>query len=226
MSFYREHLFNDHWGEQAHLNPDNTLGINMVCHGLDTAQAKGVWQPFLDWVARSPHDYSLDGRLVIGSIPARHWWDPQWWKEHWPEIAFPNPNGNPLIGLLDYGLVHVMHQPVFDFDNRPDAPSNNAWWKGNTFECGWFIHAYQSLWLPESLLGDDASQERLADALYAASRHSAFELHFNKGLAGAPPDAIAAARDTGNESRGADGLHAGYCRRRRGRTRISRNSRA
>ena len=92
--------------------------------------------------------------------------------------------------------MHLIRQPVFDFDTRPDAPSNNAWWKGNTFECGWFIRAYQSLWLPESLLGDDASQERLADALYAASRHSAFEMHFNKGLAGAPPDAIAAARDT------------------------------
>jgi len=196
VSFYREHLFNDHWGEQAHVNPENSLEINMVCQGLDTAQAKEVWQPFLDWVARSPHDYSLDGRLVIGTIPARHWWDPQWWKEHWPEIAFPNPNGNPLTGLLDYSLVHLMHQPVFDFDNRPDAAPNHAWWKGNTFECGWFIHAYQSLWLPESLLGDDASQERLADALYEASRHSAFEMHFNKGLAGAPPDAIAAARDT------------------------------
>ena len=40
------------------------------------------------------------------------------------------------------------------------------------------------------------SQERLADALFASSRHSYFELHFNKGLAGAPPDAVAAARDT------------------------------
>jgi hypothetical protein len=30
VSFYREQLFNDHWGEQAHVNPDNTLGISMV----------------------------------------------------------------------------------------------------------------------------------------------------------------------------------------------------
>ncbi len=34
--FYREHLFNDHWGEQAHVNPDNSLTINMVSQGLDT----------------------------------------------------------------------------------------------------------------------------------------------------------------------------------------------
>src|SRR6185369_4911976 len=37
---------------------------------------------------------------------------------------------------------------------------------------------------------------QLADALFAASRHWGFALHMNKGLAGAPPEAIAAARDT------------------------------
>ena len=93
VSFYAEHLFNDHWGEQAHVNPDNSFEISMVSQGLDTEQAKKVWQPFLDWVARSPEEYSIKGRLVIGSIPARHFWDVQWWKEHWPEVAFPNRNG-------------------------------------------------------------------------------------------------------------------------------------
>jgi hypothetical protein len=41
-----------------------------------------------------------------------------------------------------------------------------------------------------------ARREALADALMAASRHWAVELHFQKGLAGAPPEVIAAARDT------------------------------
>ena len=36
----------------------------------------------------------------------------------------------------------------------------------------------------------------LVDALFAASRHWRFALHFNKGLAGAPAEAVAAARDT------------------------------
>ncbi|HET6362878.1 MAG TPA: BBE domain-containing protein, partial [Gemmatimonadota bacterium] len=36
----------------------------------------------------------------------------------------------------------------------------------------------------------------LADALFAASRRWTTSLHFNKGLAGAPPEEIAAARDT------------------------------
>jgi FAD/FMN-containing dehydrogenase len=195
VSFYQEHLFNDHWGEQAHVKPDNTLEISMSSYGLDAEQAKKVWQPFLDWVANSPQAYSTKGRVVIGSVPARHWWDVQWWKEHWPEIAFPNPNGNLLTGLLDYGLVHMLRQPLFDFDNRPGAGPNNAWWKGDGGQVGWFIWGFESLWLPASLLENDA-QQRLADALFAASRHSGFELHFNKGLAGAPPDAIAGAKDT------------------------------
>src|SRR5579864_3515615 len=119
VRFYRTHLFNDHWGEQVHVNPRNTLDIRMTCQGLDTNQAKQVWQPFLDWVAHAPEAYSLQGRVVIGSIPAQRWWDVQWWKEHWPEIAFPNPGGNLFTSLLDYGLAHLIPQPVFDFDNRP-----------------------------------------------------------------------------------------------------------
>ncbi len=194
VSFYTEHLFNDHWGEQAHLKPDNTLEIKMSCYGLDAEQAKKVWQPFLDWVARAPHEYSFKGRVAIGSIPARHWWDVQWWKEHWPEIAFPNPNGNFLIGLLDYGLVHLL-QPVLEFDNRPGAGPDNAWWKGDGGQVSWFIWGYESLWLPASLLENDA-QQRLADALFASSRISGVGLHFNKGLAGAPPEAISGVRDT------------------------------
>ena len=176
------------------MNPDNTLDIKMISYGLDTGQEKKVWQPFLDWLARSPHEYSLEGRVDIGSIPARHFWDVQWWKEHWPEIAFPR-NGNTLHALLDDVLVHLMRQPVFDFDNRSGAGRNNMWWKGDGGQVGWFIWGYQSLWLPASLLEHDA-QQRLADALFASSRSSGVELHFNKGLAGAPPDAIAGAKDT------------------------------
>jgi FAD/FMN-containing dehydrogenase len=97
--------------------------------------------------------------------------------------------------LVDDVLLHLISQPILEYDNRPGAGSNHAWWKGNTGECGWYIWAYESLWLPESLL-DSRSQQRLADALFAASRHSGLELHFNKGLGGAPPEAIAAARDT------------------------------
>src|ERR1700747_3009938 len=91
-------------------------------------------------------------------------------ERSWPEIGLPNPNGNPLIALFDYGLAHLF-QPVSNFDNRPGAGPNNAWWKGDGGQVAWFIWGYQSIWLQASLLESD-SQQRLADALFAASRDS------------------------------------------------------
>ncbi|HEX4209418.1 MAG TPA: BBE domain-containing protein, partial [Candidatus Binataceae bacterium] len=195
VSFYREHLFNDRWGEQARLNPDNSLVINMVAYGLEANQAKKVWQPFLDWMARSLQAYSIAGRLIIGSVPARHMWDVQWWKEHWPELAFPNPKANPLIAMFDDALAHLHQQPIFALDSRPGAGPNNAWWNGDGGQVGWYIWGFESLWLPASLL-ESGAQERLAEALFASSRYSRVALHFNKGLAGSPPEAIAGARES------------------------------
>jgi FAD/FMN-containing dehydrogenase len=169
LSFYRDHLFNDHWGEQARVGPDNSLVISMVSYGLDTSQARKIWQPFLNWVARSPEDYTLGRTPLIGSMPARGWWDVGWRKEH--------------------------GHHVFIMDARPGARPNNAWWTGDGGQVGWFIWGFQSLWLPATFL-EDQSQGHLADALFASSRQAEVELHFNKGLAGAPSDALAAARDT------------------------------
>jgi FAD/FMN-containing dehydrogenase len=194
VSFYKEHLFNDHWGEQVHLRPDNTLEVSMLSHGLDGEQVKKTWQPFMDWVAQSSNGCSIQRRANLGSIPARHYWDPQWWNEHWPEIVFPR-NGSLLRAVLDDVLVRVMGQPSLNFDPRPGAQANNAWWKGDTYDAGAFWWGFESLWLPDSLLETDA-QARLADALFASSRIFDVQLAFNKGLAGAPPDAIAGARDT------------------------------
>jgi hypothetical protein len=57
------------------------------------------------------------------------------------------------------------------------------------------MHAYDSVWLPVALLKDNA-RERLADALFASSRIWKVALHFNKGLAGATDDLVAAAKKT------------------------------
>ena len=62
-------------GRAGPRKPDNSLAITMVSYGLDTDEAKKVWQPFLDWVAHSPADYTLKAPPIIGSMPARHWWD-------------------------------------------------------------------------------------------------------------------------------------------------------
>jgi FAD/FMN-containing dehydrogenase len=166
----------------------------MNSYGLDTAQAREVWQPFLDWIELEPDAYSIDGFVTIGSVPAQHWWDAQWWNAHWPEIGIPNPEGSRLVAALHY-VLQLLPQPTFDVDERPGAGPNDAWWKGDAGQVAWFIHGYESLWLPASLLESNA-QERLADALFGSSRHAGFGLHFNKGLAGAPADAVTAAADT------------------------------
>jgi len=80
-------------------------------------------------------------------------------------------------------------------DDRPGVPSHHGWWSGDQDQVGAFIHGYDSLWLPGSLL-DPAQRPKLADALFASSRHKEVGLHFNKGLAGAPAHAIAATRET------------------------------
>jgi FAD binding domain/Berberine and berberine like len=169
IGFYRENLFNDHWGEQAHIGSDNVLGLSMVSLGLSTEEAGKVWQPFLDWIARSPGVYTVEPGMILGSMPARHWWDVEWRKEQ--------------------------HQHVFDSDARPGVSQNNVWWAEDAGQVAWTIYGFESLWLPASLLGDD-SQEQLAKALFAGSRHEMIELHFNKGLAGTAREAMEAARDT------------------------------
>lgn len=173
VGFYRDALFNDHFGEQAHFSPDNKLEISMVHLGLDTAQSRKIWQPFLDWLAQSSAAYTLESQPLIGSMPFRHWWDPDWRKEH--------------------------HLESFKNDPRPDASHGSVWWTGDAGQVGWVVWGFESLWMPATLLHDD-SQEKLANALFAASRFGEVELHFNKGLAGAPAEAIAAARDTAMNS--------------------------
>jgi hypothetical protein len=169
VGFYRENLFNDRWGEQAHVAPDNKLTISMVHLGMDSAQAQKVWQPFLNWLAQSPGVYTIESPPRIGSMPFQHWWDADWRKER--------------------------HQTAFRADSRTGATPSDVWWSGDSDQVGWVVWGFESLWLPASLLAE-GSQEKLASALFAASRFSTVELHFNKGLAGAPADAIEAARNT------------------------------
>jgi len=80
-------------------------------------------------------------------------------------------------------------------DKRGGAPAHHGWWEGDQEQVGAFLHGYDSLWLPASLL-ESKERPRLIEALIAASRNQEIELHFNKGLAGAPAAAIAATLDT------------------------------
>jgi hypothetical protein len=114
-------------------------------------------------------EFTIEGGPRIRSVPARHWWDADYRKRNLP---------NTVIS-----------------DQRPGTPENHVWWAGNQNEVGIFWHGYESVWLPAQLL-QTGQQKALVDALLAASRQWDVSLHFNKGLAGAPAEAVEAARDT------------------------------
>jgi FAD/FMN-containing dehydrogenase len=168
IDFYQSDLFNPHWGEQLVFRSDNVLRLAMVFQGLTQQQAQAVWAPFLDWV-RARKEYSIAKPVQILAVPAQHGWDAAFFRQYAPDA------------IVD--------------DDREGAPRDHILWSGDHGQVGWFIHGFKSAWLPAALL-QKGRQASLVDALYAASRHTDVELHFNKGLAGAPAEAIAAARDT------------------------------
>jgi hypothetical protein len=47
----------------------------MVCQGLSTDQAKGLWAPFFDRVRASPQDFKFTDGPYVGTGSARDWWD-------------------------------------------------------------------------------------------------------------------------------------------------------
>ena len=76
VDFYREALFNPHWGEQLIFAPGGVLSISMLFSGLDQQEAEATWRPFLDWVAASAQDFHFVAAPKIIALPARHFWDP------------------------------------------------------------------------------------------------------------------------------------------------------
>jgi hypothetical protein len=80
-------------------------------------------------------------------------------------------------------------------DDRSGAPAENIFWASTSGEAGQVLHGYQSAWLPSQLLQKE-QRASFCDAAFDASRFWSFALHLNKGLAGAPSEAIVAARDT------------------------------
>jgi FAD/FMN-containing dehydrogenase len=167
IAFYRERLFNPHWGEQVSLREGRQLHLAMVFQGLDRAQAQAVWAPFFDWV-RASGDYTFKEPTIM-AVPARRFWDADFWSKTAPGI----------MGK----------------DERAGAPAHHAVWEGDRGQAGWFIHGYESTWLPAGLL-EEGAQARLVDSLCAAADKWWVELHFNKGIAGAPQEALDRTRQT------------------------------
>jgi len=189
LEFYRDRLLNPHWDGTFQVRHDNTLAVTMISQGLDplpagaawhpllqwpaaawdTLASGRVWRPFLDMFAASPRDYHLPAPPTIAAMPARDWWNADFHRAHGPSSIVA--------------------------DDRPGAPRGDFWWAGDGPDTGAFWHGFSSTWLSASLLQADQVQH-LADALFAASRYWTVELQPSKGLAGAPAEVLAAARDT------------------------------
>ncbi|MES3020984.1 MAG: FAD-binding oxidoreductase [Pseudomonadota bacterium] len=168
LAYYSANLFNPHWGEKLVFETGNTLSVDMLFQGLDKEQATAAWQGFLDWLKEYPADFSLNAAPLVLAVPARKLWDPAFLK---------------------------MLPGVTLADGRPGAPPENLFWSDNVQEAGQFLQGYQSTWVPASLL-EAGRRKLLANALFTATRSWEVALHLNKGLAGAPAEAITAARDT------------------------------
>ena len=169
IDFYAGSLMNPHWGEQMRFLPRHVLNVSMVFQGMERSEAVATWQPFLDALERAPQDFSIDfSPLKIVSTSAREFWSPT---------------------LIKRALGFIKR------DDRPGAPEGNVFWPGDEGQAGQVLHGYASTWLPASLL-QPAARASLADALVAGASHWGVSLHFNKGLAGAPAQALDAARDT------------------------------
>ena len=183
FDFYAQALFNPQWGGQFRLQRGRRLWIQMVFQGLGRDAAEAVWRPFSAFVAGSPQEFNVVSPPRVLAGAGRRPWDPAVLKR------IP-------------GLVIA--------DDRPGAPADNIFWAGDLDDAGWVVHAFQSTWLPASLLKPD-QRARLVDALLAAAARWQVDLQFDKGLAGARPNTIEAARDTATNPAVLDAFALAIC---------------
>jgi FAD/FMN-containing dehydrogenase len=138
-------------------------------------------------------DNTLEISMVcLGLSQVAEVWEPflAWVKTSPTKFEVVSKLGSHVGEARGWWKIHNLIQ-----DPREGSPKHHGWWDGDQDQVGMFLHGMDTLWLPASLLGDK-QQKRLVDALVAASRHQRVQLHFNKGLAGAPADALAAVRQT------------------------------
>jgi hypothetical protein len=139
----------------------NVAKFGLVATDLPDEQLQALWAPFLDWVTAQPDAYRCDVSAHTGPF-----------------------------ALWDHEVRSQLAPDSICHDDRPGVPPDRFWNTADQNEVSWYLHAYQSHWLPRRLLGTPGT---LADALFRASRPGGFLLDFNKALSGAA--AIALARD-------------------------------
>lgn len=168
LVFYNSSLNNQNWGEQFAFNSKNQLDVFMVYQGISGNKANTIWESFNQWLADNHQKYKFDKEAF--EIPAASMWDYDYWHKNYPQFVKLN--------------------------TRPEAGKGEYWWASNTAEASMYIYTYQSWWLPESLLINQGSLDKLTDTFFSASRVETVSVHINKGLAGADPAAIKAVGET------------------------------
>ena len=160
--------------------------------------ATNLYNPHWGEQVRIGSDNTLEISMVCQGLDpqqAQQTWQPFFaWINAAPRdftiLDKPGAGAKPARHWWDIAGNHSMIK-----DKRGGAPAHHGWWEGDQEQVGAFLHGYDSLWLPASLL-ESKERSRLSEALFAGSRSQEIELHFNKGLAGAPTPAIAATLDT------------------------------
>jgi FAD/FMN-containing dehydrogenase len=167
LAFYRDHLNNEHWGEQVEIAGNNSLRLSLAFQGMRSADAERTWQPFRAWIAEHADRFAIE--LSTHDLVARQMWSHEFFARYAPEVIRE--------------------------DTRSGAPPGHFWWAGDAEQVAVYLHAYHSRWIPIDQL-DDARAPALAAALFDASRQFSVSLHINKGQSGASADAVARDRET------------------------------
>ncbi|TDG08308.1 FAD-binding oxidoreductase [Paraburkholderia guartelaensis] len=152
------------------------------------------------------HSDEIEAAMVCQGLDdhqAKSVWAPfiDWVRASPADFTF---NAGPRVGASpSRRWWDVEANPGLVPDPRAGAAHNHGWWQGDGEQASAFLHAYESQWLPAALL-EPAQRGRLVDAFVAAAQFQSVELHFNKGLAGAPPEVNEQARQCATNPKVAD----------------------
>jgi FAD/FMN-containing dehydrogenase len=157
-------LCDDHWGESVTFLAANVAEFGLLAADLPDDRLQALWAPFLDWVTGQPDAYRCGISARTGPFAT---WDHEVRSRLAPDSVL--------------------------YDGRPGVPPGRFWNAANQQEVSWYLHAYQSHWLPRRLLD---TPDALAGILFRASRPGGIRLDFNKALSGAAASALARDRAT------------------------------
>lgn len=168
LIFFRQHLNNEHWGEQFSFNADNSIKLFLLFQGLKADQIEKTWRPMKEWINQYPELYFMKIKTI--SIPSRQMWDYHFWEKYHPDMVTFNPG--------------------------PNGSKKEFWYTSNSSEVSRYWYTYQSQWLPLFLF-EDNHVKQFTDVVFKASRLGyPITFHVNKGLAGASNDAINQSKKT------------------------------